>query len=90
MRKLFTILAIASITGLTAAIVLDKVPTDMLQFPKGKEYKAEWAAVDSLMNLGQPKTALAFVEGIYTDEYFTRNKIPDQWKITMHFPIHPS
>ncbi len=67
MRKLLTILAIISITGLTAAIVLDKLPTDMLHFPKGKEYKAEWAAVDSLMNLGQPKTTLKVVEQIYTD-----------------------
>ncbi len=67
MRKLFTILAIISITGLTAAIVLDKVPTDMLQFPKGKEYKTEWATVDSLLNIGQPKSALPVMEGLYAN-----------------------
>ncbi len=73
MRKLFTILAIVSITGLTAAIVLDKVPTDMFQFPKGKEYKAEWAEVDSLMKLGQPKTTLKVVEQIYADATKTKD-----------------
>lgn len=67
MRKLFTILAIITITGLTAAVILDKVPSDMFQFPKGKEYKAEWAQVDSLMNLGQPKTAISAVEAVYKD-----------------------
>jgi len=65
MRKLFTILAIISITGLTAAVVLDKVPTDMLKFPTGKEYKTEWATVDSLLNIGQPKTALPVLEELY-------------------------
>lgn len=73
MRKLFTILAIASITGLTAAIVLDKVPTDMFQFPKGKEYKAEWATVDSVLGLNQPKSAVPLVENIYADATKTKD-----------------
>jgi uncharacterized protein YfaS (alpha-2-macroglobulin family) len=67
MRKLFTILAIISITGLTAAIVLDKAPTDMLKFPTGPEYKNEWATVDSLLNIGQPKSALPVLEGLYAN-----------------------
>jgi uncharacterized protein YfaS (alpha-2-macroglobulin family) len=72
MRKLFTILAIVTISGLTAAIVLDKVPTDMLQFPKGKEYASEWSAVDSTLDINQPKTALSIVQKIYADA--TKNK----------------
>ncbi len=39
----------------------------MLQFPAGKEYKTEWAAVDSLLNIGQPKSALPVVEGLYAN-----------------------
>jgi uncharacterized protein YfaS (alpha-2-macroglobulin family) len=73
MRKFFTILAIAAISGLTAAIILDKVPTDMLQFPKGKEYKTEWAAVDSTLDINQPKTALGIVQKIYTDATKTKD-----------------
>ncbi|CAN5444995.1 alpha-2-macroglobulin family protein [soil metagenome] len=67
MRKLLTLLAIVSITGLTAAIIFDKNPSDMLKFPAGKEYKKEWATVDSLLAIGQPKTALAVVEDIYAN-----------------------
>lgn len=73
MRKLLTILAITSITWLTAALVLDKVPVDMLQFPKGKEYKTEWAAVDSTLGLNQPKTALPIIEKIYADATKTKD-----------------
>lgn len=37
----------------------------MLQFPAGKEHQAEWATVDSLLSIGQPKTSLPVVERLY-------------------------
>ncbi len=84
------ILLLSFITLTSAAIAVSLYtakpkpkPLPQLVFPKGSTYEKQWKKVDSLINLGLSKSALAEVEAIYTKAKADKNA-PQIVKAIMH------
>ncbi len=75
--KRFLIPSLLLVTGIALAITLmqpdDPKPLNSLDFKVGDPYDKQWKQVDSLFNLGLPKSTIQFVEKIYQQALKEKN-----------------
>lgn len=75
--KRFLVPSLLLVTGIALAITLmqpdDPKPLTPLNFKAGDPYDRQWKQVDSLFNLGLPKSTIQFVEKIYQQALKEKN-----------------